>query len=193
MSLARGDEALQISTRKSRLRPSEFLTPSAKRLLQHNQGKTGSSRPTTKMTRSMRWMAPTLRHLSRLFTGRLERKTLGCFAAAVQASMPQRGSPTNVAGGTFPSGYRRDGFPISEVIEPGPFVDRSAAPAAKVAAVLPRQLFLAGRINRRAVRTGEIGDHARLARRQNGPGQIISGISPNVAVASVWTCRSCPS
>src|ERR1700747_2479590 len=35
MSLACGDEVPQISTRKSRLRPSEFLTPSAKRLLQH--------------------------------------------------------------------------------------------------------------------------------------------------------------
>src|SRR5512143_216811 len=35
MSLSRGDEVPQVSTRKLRLRPSEFLTPSAKRLLQH--------------------------------------------------------------------------------------------------------------------------------------------------------------
>src|SRR4029077_18765210 len=33
-NLARGDEVPQIFTRKPRLRPSEFLTPSAKRLLQ---------------------------------------------------------------------------------------------------------------------------------------------------------------
>jgi hypothetical protein len=36
MSLARGDEVPQISTRKMRLRPSEVLAPSAKRLLQQN-------------------------------------------------------------------------------------------------------------------------------------------------------------
>jgi hypothetical protein len=35
MSLAWGDEVPQIFTRKTRLRPSEFLTPSANRLLQH--------------------------------------------------------------------------------------------------------------------------------------------------------------
>src|SRR3984957_6200794 len=35
MSFARGGEVPQISTRKPRLRPSEFLTPSTKRLLQH--------------------------------------------------------------------------------------------------------------------------------------------------------------
>src|ERR1700723_2569295 len=35
MSFVRGGEIPQISTRKPRLRPSEFLTPSAKRLLQH--------------------------------------------------------------------------------------------------------------------------------------------------------------
>src|SRR5579863_10714874 len=35
MSLAGDDEVPQISTRKPRLRPLEFLTPSAKRLLQH--------------------------------------------------------------------------------------------------------------------------------------------------------------
>src|ERR1700685_374986 len=34
-NLAQGDEVPQISTRKPHLRPSEFLTPSAKRLLQH--------------------------------------------------------------------------------------------------------------------------------------------------------------
>src|SRR5450432_3142047 len=36
MSLALDDEVPQISARKPRLRPLEFLTPSAKRLLQHN-------------------------------------------------------------------------------------------------------------------------------------------------------------
>src|ERR1700693_5275792 len=35
MSFARGGEVPQIPTRKPRLRPSEFLTPSARRLLQH--------------------------------------------------------------------------------------------------------------------------------------------------------------
>jgi hypothetical protein len=35
MSFAGGDEVPQISKGKPRLRPSEFLTPSAKRLLQH--------------------------------------------------------------------------------------------------------------------------------------------------------------
>jgi hypothetical protein len=34
------DEVLQISTRKTRLRPSEFLTPSAKRLLQQYRHQT---------------------------------------------------------------------------------------------------------------------------------------------------------
>src|SRR6476619_3450137 len=48
MNLAQGDEIPQIITRRTRQRPSEFWTPPAKRLLQHNQGKTGSSRPTTK-------------------------------------------------------------------------------------------------------------------------------------------------
>ena len=50
-------------------------------------------------------------------------------------------------------------LPISEVIEPGPFVDRSAAHTAmKVAGVSPRLLFLARRVNRRALRTGKMDD-----------------------------------
>ena len=36
MNLAQGDEVPQIITRRTRQRPPEFLTPSAKRLLQHN-------------------------------------------------------------------------------------------------------------------------------------------------------------
>jgi hypothetical protein len=36
MNLAQGDEVPQIITRRTRQRPSEFLTPPAKRLLQHN-------------------------------------------------------------------------------------------------------------------------------------------------------------
>jgi hypothetical protein len=36
VSLSSGDEVPHIFTRKSRLQPSEFLNPSAKRLLQHN-------------------------------------------------------------------------------------------------------------------------------------------------------------
>src|SRR6476660_6222499 len=36
MNLAQGDEVPQIITRRTRQRPPEFLTPPAKRLLQHN-------------------------------------------------------------------------------------------------------------------------------------------------------------
>ena len=47
--------------------------------------------------------------------------------------------------------------PISEVLEPGPFVDRSAAlTAMKGAGVSPRLLLLARRVDSRAVRAGEI-------------------------------------
>jgi hypothetical protein len=42
MILTRGDEVPQISTRKTHQRPSEFLTPCAKRLLQQNPGWIGS-------------------------------------------------------------------------------------------------------------------------------------------------------
>jgi hypothetical protein len=38
MNLAQGDEVPQIITRRTRQRASEFLTPPAKRLLQHNRG-----------------------------------------------------------------------------------------------------------------------------------------------------------
>jgi hypothetical protein len=41
MSLACGGEVPQISTRKPRLLPSEFLTLSAKRVLQQNPGNSG--------------------------------------------------------------------------------------------------------------------------------------------------------
>ena len=41
MNLAQGDEVPQIITRRTRQRPSEFLTPPAKRLLQHNPPETG--------------------------------------------------------------------------------------------------------------------------------------------------------
>jgi hypothetical protein len=37
MSFASGDEVPQISTRKTRLRPLEFLALSAKRLFQHDR------------------------------------------------------------------------------------------------------------------------------------------------------------
>jgi hypothetical protein len=40
MNLAQGDEVPQIITRRTRQRPSEFLTPPAKRLLQHNRHQT---------------------------------------------------------------------------------------------------------------------------------------------------------
>ena len=41
MNLAQGDEVPQIITRRTRKRPPEFLTPPAKRILQHNRGVTG--------------------------------------------------------------------------------------------------------------------------------------------------------
>jgi hypothetical protein len=63
---------------------------------------------------------------------------------------------------TFLSGYRRK-LPISEVIEPGPFVDRSAAhTATKVAGVSSLLHFLAGRVNSRAVRAGEMDDQLEI-------------------------------
>ena len=47
--------------------------------------------------------------------------------------------------------------PISEVLEPGPFVDRSAAlTAMKGAGVSSRLLFLARRVDSRAARAREI-------------------------------------
>jgi hypothetical protein len=42
MNLARGDEVPQIITLRTRLRPSEFLTSPAKRLLQHYLTTAGS-------------------------------------------------------------------------------------------------------------------------------------------------------
>ena len=64
--------------------------------------------------------------------------------------------------GTFLSGYRRK-LPISEVIEPGPFVDRSAAHTApKVAGVSSPLHFLASRVNSRAVRAGEMDDQLEI-------------------------------
>src|SRR6516225_1724968 len=41
VSLTRSHEVPHIFTRKPRLRPAEFLTTCAKRLLQHNRGQTG--------------------------------------------------------------------------------------------------------------------------------------------------------
>src|SRR4249919_1542742 len=43
MNLAQGDEVPQIITRRTRQRRSEFLTPLAKRLLQHNPPEADSS------------------------------------------------------------------------------------------------------------------------------------------------------
>src|SRR6202049_874022 len=48
MSLARGDEGPQIITPTTCQQSSEFLTPSAKGLLQQYRGKTGSHRHTVK-------------------------------------------------------------------------------------------------------------------------------------------------
>ena len=70
----------------------------------------------------------------------------------------RRGS---AARATLPSGYRQ--LPISEVIEPGPFVDRSGAHTAmKVAGVSPRLLLLARRVDSRAVRAGEMDDQLEI-------------------------------
>ena len=61
----------------------------------------------------------------------------------------------------FPSKYCE--LPISEIIEPGPFMDRgSAHTAMKVAGVSRRLLFLARRINSRAVRAGEMDDQLEI-------------------------------
>ena len=58
----------------------------------------------------------------------------------------------------LPSRYRHR-FPISEVIEAGPRMDRSTAlTAIKVAGVRPQPLLLARRVDHRAVRTGEMDD-----------------------------------
>jgi len=58
---------------------------------------------------------------------------------------------------TLPSKYRQ--LPISEFIEPGPFVDRSAAhTASKVAGVSSWLFFLPRRVNSRAMRAGEMDD-----------------------------------
>jgi hypothetical protein len=53
MSFASGDEVPQISTRKPRLRPLEFLAPSAKRLFQHYPSK-AAARTLQKNSKSCR-------------------------------------------------------------------------------------------------------------------------------------------
>jgi hypothetical protein len=52
-SLACDDEVPQIFTRKPRLRPLEFLTPSAKRLLQHYRAISGLHAGTPARSRSV--------------------------------------------------------------------------------------------------------------------------------------------
>jgi hypothetical protein len=65
--------------------------------------------------------------------------------------------PSGSLASTLPSKYCQ--FPISEIIEPGPFVDRSAAlTAMKGAGVSPRLFFLRRRVNSRAMRAGEMDD-----------------------------------
>ena len=67
--------------------------------------------------------------------------------------------------GTVLSGFRRHRLPISEVVEPAPLVDRSAAHPAMKAAGVPRQLlFLARRVDRRAARAGEMHDQFEIGR-----------------------------
>ena len=69
--------------------------------------------------------------------------------------------PSSSLVSTLPSKYRQ--LPISEVIEPGPFVNRGAAHSAmKVAGVSPRLLFLPRRVNSRAVRAGEMNDQLEI-------------------------------
>ena len=51
VSLTLGDEAPHIFTRKPRLRPLEFLTLGAKRLLQHNPSDSDRSRHVSELTR----------------------------------------------------------------------------------------------------------------------------------------------
>ena len=68
-------------------------------------------------------------------------------------------------GNAVTSGISGHRLPITKVIEPGPLVDRSAAPAAmKVTGALLRLLFLACRINSRAVRAGEMDDQLEIVR-----------------------------
>ena len=58
---------------------------------------------------------------------------------------------------------RRHRLPINEIIEPGPFMDRSAAASAmKVAEVSPRLLLLARGVDRRAARAGEMDDQLEI-------------------------------
>ena len=74
-----------------------------------------------------------------------------------------RGSLPTSRAGTVSSGYLRDRFPINEVVETDPFVDRRAAAAAmKVAGVLPWLLLLARGIDRRAARAGEMDDQLEI-------------------------------
>jgi hypothetical protein len=56
-------------------------------------------------------------------------------------------------------------LPITKVIEAGPFVDRSTATAAiKVTGALLRPLFLACRIDSRAMRAGKMDDQLQIVR-----------------------------
>jgi hypothetical protein len=58
-------------------------------------------------------------------------------------------------------------FPISEVIEPGPFMNRSATRTTmKVAGVSHMLLFLARRVDRRAARAGEMDDQPGIVHSQ---------------------------
>jgi hypothetical protein len=72
--------------------------------------------------------------------------------------------PSSFGGaGTFESNGHK--LPMGKVIEPGPFVDRSAALAAmKVTGAPLRLLFLARRVDSRAVRAGEMDDQLGIVR-----------------------------
>jgi hypothetical protein len=66
MNLAQGDEVPQIITRRTRQRPSEFLTPPAKRLLQHNRHEADLQ---TAMRNVRYWMNSGKHMLSLSFSG----------------------------------------------------------------------------------------------------------------------------
>jgi hypothetical protein len=76
MSFAWGDEVPQISTRKPCLRPSEFLTPSAKRLLQLSAKTSREQMQQILLRRINRIVARILAELRRQLQPILQRSTL---------------------------------------------------------------------------------------------------------------------
>ena len=92
------------------------------------------------------------------FCSKVDKQMLFSRSVGIGAQTRERG-----AGSTLPSECRGHRLPISEVIEPAPFVDRSRAHTAmKVAGVSPRLLLLARRVDSRAVRAGEIDDQLEI-------------------------------